>query len=45
MPDGLPRDEPVEDESAEDAFSLELDLYLRVWHVLYPDADVELVGD
>jgi hypothetical protein len=21
---------------------LELELYLRVWHVLYPDADIEL---
>lgn len=30
------------DESAEDAQNLELELYLRVWRVLYPDADVEL---
>jgi hypothetical protein len=30
------------DESAEDAQHLELELYLRVWSVLYPDADVEL---
>ena len=29
-------------ESAEDAENLELELYLRVWRVLYPDADVEL---
>jgi hypothetical protein len=28
------------DESAEG--SVELELYLRVWRVLYPDADVEL---
>ena len=28
------------DESADD--SLELELYLNVWRVLYPDADVEL---
>ena len=28
------------DESADD--SLELEMYLRVWHVLYPDAEVEL---
>jgi hypothetical protein len=30
------------DESAEDAHNLELELYLRVWRVLYPDAQVEL---
>jgi hypothetical protein len=30
------------DESAEDEQNLELELYLRVWRVLYPDADVEL---
>lgn len=28
--------------SAEDDQNLELELYLRVWRVLYPDADVEL---
>jgi hypothetical protein len=31
------------EENAEDANNLELELYLRVWRVLYPDADVELV--
>jgi hypothetical protein len=30
------------DESADDSQHLELELYLRVWRVLYPDADVEL---
>lgn len=30
------------DESADDPHGLELELYLRVWRVLYPDADVEL---
>jgi len=30
------------DEITEDAQHLELELYLRVWSVLYPDADVEL---
>jgi hypothetical protein len=30
------------DETPEDSQHLELELYLRVWHVLYPDADVEL---
>ncbi len=30
------------DETAEDSQHLELELYLRVWRVLYPDADVEL---
>jgi hypothetical protein len=29
------------DESANDSQHLELELYLRVWRVLYPDADVE----
>ena len=30
------------DAPAEDSQQLELELYLRVWSVLYPDADVEL---
>jgi hypothetical protein len=30
------------DESPDDARHLELELYLRVWRVLYPDAEVEL---
>jgi hypothetical protein len=30
------------DDPAEDSQRLELELYLRVWSVLYPDADVEL---
>jgi len=30
------------DEPAEDAERVELELYLRVWRVLYPDAEVEL---
>jgi len=30
------------DDPAEDTPHLELELYLRVWSVLYPDADVEL---
>ncbi|HKD93367.1 MAG TPA: hypothetical protein VKB43_01495 [Gaiellaceae bacterium] len=30
------------DETAEDSEHLELELYLRVWTVLYPDADVQL---
>jgi hypothetical protein len=30
------------DEPAEDAERFELELYLRVWRVLYPDAEVEL---
>lgn len=30
------------DESPDDSQQLELELYLRVWSVLYPDADVEL---
>ena len=29
------------DETPEDAQHLELELYLRVWRVLYPDADVD----
>jgi len=32
------------DEITEDAQHLELELYLRVWSVLYPDADVELAA-
>jgi hypothetical protein len=32
------------DETTEDAQHLELELYLRVWSVLYPDADVELAA-
>jgi hypothetical protein len=30
------------EESPDDSQNLELELYLRVWSVLYPDADVEL---
>ena len=30
------------DETADDSQHLELELYLRVWRVLYPDAVVEL---
>ena len=30
------------DETADDSQRLELELYLRVWSVLYPDADVQL---
>jgi hypothetical protein len=30
------------DEAADDLQHLELQLYLRVWGVLYPEADVEL---
>ncbi len=30
------------DETADDSQHLELELYLRVWSVLYPDADVQL---
>jgi len=30
------------DESVDESHHLELELYLRVWRVLYPDADVEL---
>ena len=33
------------DETGEDARHLELELYLRVWRVLYPDADVELTPE
>jgi hypothetical protein len=29
-------------DTAEDSRNLELELYLRVWRVLYPDAEVEL---
>jgi hypothetical protein len=29
-------------DSADASHHLELELYLRVWRVLYPDADVEL---
>jgi hypothetical protein len=32
------------DELAEDSQNLELELYLRVWRVLYPDAEVELAA-
>jgi hypothetical protein len=32
------------DETTEDAQHLELELDLRVWSVLYPDADVELAA-
>jgi hypothetical protein len=35
-PDRIDLDEP------DDSEHLELELYLRVWSVLYPDADVEL---
>jgi hypothetical protein len=30
------------DESQDDLQRLEVELYLRVWSVIYPDADVEL---
>ena len=30
------------DDSAEDELGLELEMYLRVWRVIYPDAAVEL---
>jgi hypothetical protein len=30
------------DEAADESLRLEVELYLRVWHVLYPEADVEL---
>ena len=30
------------EESPNDAQHLELELYLRVWRVLYPDADVDI---
>jgi hypothetical protein len=36
-PDRIDLDEPPGDSE-----HLELELYLRVWSVLYPDADVEL---
>jgi hypothetical protein len=36
-PDRIDLDEPPEDSE-----HLELELYLRIWSVLYPDADVEL---
>jgi hypothetical protein len=29
-------------DSADEAGDVELELYLRVWRVLYPDADVDL---
>jgi hypothetical protein len=29
-------------DTADDSRNLELELYLRVWRVLYPDAEVEL---
>ena len=32
------------DETAADTQHLELELYLRVWRVLYPDAAVELTA-
>jgi hypothetical protein len=32
------------EETPEDAEHLELELYLRVWSVLYPDAAVERAG-
>lgn len=32
------------DETADDSQHLELELYLRVWSVLYPDADVQLAA-
>ena len=32
------------DEVPDDTQHLELELYLRVWSVLYPDADVELAA-
>jgi hypothetical protein len=32
------------DETAEDSQHLELELYLRVWSILYPDAAVELAS-
>ena len=34
------------DENDEDSEHIELELYLRVWRVLHPDAEVEIaVGD
>jgi hypothetical protein len=41
---GAPYRVDVDDPSAEDSQDLELELYLRVWSVLYPDADVELAA-
>jgi hypothetical protein len=32
------------EETPDDSQQLELELYLRVWRVLYPDADVELAA-
>jgi hypothetical protein len=32
------------DDNPFDSQGLELELYLRVWRVLYPDADVELAA-
>ena len=32
------------DDTTDDGQHLELELYLRVWSVLYPDADVELAA-
>ena len=32
------------DEAADDSQRLELELYLRIWSVLYPDADVQLAA-
>jgi hypothetical protein len=32
------------DETTDDSQHLELELYLRVWRVLYPDAEVELAA-
>jgi hypothetical protein len=37
-PDRVDLDEGADD----DTHRLELELYLRVWHVIYPDAEVEL---
>ena len=44
MPSSARPDRVDIDETAEDAQHLELELYLRVWSVLYPDADVELAA-
>lgn len=32
------------DETAEDPQGLEVEMYLRVWRVIHPEADVELAG-
>jgi hypothetical protein len=32
------------DENADDLQRLEVEMYLRVWRVLHPDADVELTS-